>query len=141
MPMSHRLAVYVVLRRHDDVLFLLRDGTGYRDGELGLPAGKVEDGETVLEAGVREAEEEVGVTIAAPDLEVAHVMERVTPTGLWLDWFLLATAWVGRPENREPSKCALMEWCRPSDERVSDYVRLALTDVGRGRHFSTYRGA
>ena len=36
--------VYVFVRRGDLLLLLLRDGTGYKDGEWGPPAGKVEVG-------------------------------------------------------------------------------------------------
>ena len=60
---THRLAVYLILRRDDRVLFGLRRGTGYRDGEWGLPSGKLEAGERLLDAMVREAKEELGLDL------------------------------------------------------------------------------
>jgi len=47
-------AAYVVLRRGDEVLMLLRANTGYMDGFWAVPAGHVEKGESVVEAAVRE---------------------------------------------------------------------------------------
>jgi 8-oxo-dGTP diphosphatase len=38
--------VYVIVRKGSDVLLMLREGTGYKDGAWGLPSGKVEPGET-----------------------------------------------------------------------------------------------
>ena len=38
--------VYVIARRRDDILLLLRSGTGYKDDGWGPPSGKVEPGET-----------------------------------------------------------------------------------------------
>src|SRR5690606_272172 len=60
--------VYVLARRRDDVLLLLRSGTGYRDGEWGPPAGKVEPGETYAEAAARELAEETGIRVGPLDL-------------------------------------------------------------------------
>lgn len=137
--MGHRLAVYVALRRDDEVLFLLRSGTGYRDGEYGLPAGKVEDGETVVAAARRELAEEVGAAAADADLVLRHVMERITPTGSWIDWFFECRSWTGEPANREPEKSAGIAWLAPTDPRVSDYVRTALT-ADPGSFFSSHEG-
>ena len=54
-------AAYVALRRGDEVLLQLRQGTGYRDGHWALLAGHLERDESVLDAAVREAAEEAGV--------------------------------------------------------------------------------
>ncbi len=53
-------AVGVVCLRGDEVL-LIRRGTPPRLGEWSLPGGRVETGETVREAALRELREETGV--------------------------------------------------------------------------------
>lgn len=138
--MSHRLAVYVVLREGSDVMFMLRSGTGYRDGQYGLPSGKVEQGESLIDAARREVVEETGLALRANQLILGHVMERVTTTGRWIDWFFVADEWDGQPTNREPWKCGGFAWLRPDHETISDYVRLALRAIADGQPFSVYHG-
>lgn len=138
--MSHRVAVYVALRRGSDVLFMLRTGTGYRDGEYGLPSGKVEPGETLLEGACREVAEETGLVIEPSQLAFGHVMERTTPTGTWLDWFFVCDHWNGLPANKEPAKCAELAWLDASHDAVTDYVRLALGAITGSQPFSAYDG-
>jgi ADP-ribose pyrophosphatase YjhB (NUDIX family) len=46
---------------HDDQLLLVRRGTGPAAGEWSIPGGRVEPGETLAEAVVRELAEETGV--------------------------------------------------------------------------------
>lgn len=107
-------AAYVVLRRGDDVLLQLRQGTGYMDGRWGLLAGHVDPGESVHEAAVREAAEESGVRVDVADLEPLTVLHRFERSGppveQRVDVFFLARAWQGEPQLREPDKSAQMGW-------------------------------
>lgn len=59
------VAVFVVLRRGEKICLIRRANTGWMDGFYSLPAGGLESGETLLNAAVREAHEETGVTIEA----------------------------------------------------------------------------
>jgi len=74
-------AAYVFLRRTEDgveqTLLQLRQGTGYMDGHwAAAAAGHVEAGESVLDAAVREAAEELGITIDPADLVPLCAMHR-----------------------------------------------------------------
>lgn len=137
---SHQLAVYLVLRSGDDVLFGLRSGTGYRDGEYGLPSGKVDAQELLIDAIVREAQEEVDLDLDPSSLRLVHMVERDTPTGQWLDFFFLCTEWLGEPRNAEPHKCAALEWLAPDHPAVIDYISTVLKVIGTGEPFSTHAG-
>lgn len=110
-------AAYVVFLRgpHDDreVLLQLRRGTGYMDEHWACAAaGHVEEGESVFEAAVREAAEELGVTDVT--LSPLCAMQRTQDTGLpvdeRVDYFLTATSWSGEPRIVEPEKCADLRW-------------------------------
>jgi 8-oxo-dGTP diphosphatase len=68
--------VQVILRRGPDICLLRRFQTGYEDGKYGLPAGHIDGRETARGAGIREAREEVGVTVAPEDMRFVHVMHR-----------------------------------------------------------------
>src|SRR5215207_9969041 len=68
-------AAYVMLLRPaanggDEVLLQLRQGTGFMDGHWACAAaGHVEAGESVLSAAIREAAEELGVTIEPHEMQ------------------------------------------------------------------------
>ena len=68
-----RTAVFVILEKDNQVFFLRRANTGWADGMLTIPAGHVDQGESVIEAAIKETREEAGVEVAAEDLEFVHV--------------------------------------------------------------------
>ena len=108
-------AAYVFLRREGQVLLQLRQGTGFRDGHWSAAAaGHVEADESVREAAVREAREELGVVVDPADLVPVTTMHRGEPGGPALeqrvDFFFTATRWAGSPEIREPAKVADLRW-------------------------------
>ncbi|GAB3952865.1 NUDIX hydrolase [Kribbella albertanoniae] len=107
-------AAYVVLRRGDEVLMMLRANTGYMDGYWAVPAGHVEAGESVLEAAVREVREEVGVEIDPADLVPVTAMHRTggngEPIDERVDFFFTTSRWTGEPQLMEPGKADGLEW-------------------------------
>lgn len=135
--------VHLILRRADDrVLLARRRGTGYADGLLNTPSGHVEDGEDVRRAVIREAYEEVGVTVDPDALRVALVMQHAAPgedprTG----WFFEARRWRGEPVNREPAKCGGIGWY-PLDALPDDmvaYCRAGVDAYRSGDRFVLHR--
>jgi ADP-ribose pyrophosphatase YjhB (NUDIX family) len=102
----------MLLRGAGDVLLSRRAGTGYGDGMWHLPSGHLEEGESVTDAAVREAAEEVGVRIDPADLTFTHVMHRA-PERVGL--FFATRTWAGEPYNAEPHKCAELAWWPMSD--------------------------
>src|ERR1700754_1504203 len=107
-------AAYVVLRRGDEVLMLLRANTGDMDGFWAVPAGHVERGEWALTAAVRETREEGGVEIDPVDVVRVTTLHRTggngDPIDERVDFFLTTTRWSGEPRVMEPEKAAGLEW-------------------------------
>lgn len=117
-------AAYVLLRRgvtaagtgaaSGELLMNLRSGTGYRDGHWATAAaGHIEHGESAVEAAIREAHEELGVTISPDDLVPLCAMHRTNgpePIEQRVDLFFECRRWSGEPERREPHKSADLRW-------------------------------
>lgn len=85
------VALAVVPDGGDDAAFVLvyRGSAGSHQGQFGLPGGRVDDGESDVQAALRELEEEVGVT-ADPDHVLGRLDDyatrsgfRMTPVVVW----------------------------------------------------------
>lgn len=112
-------AAYVVFRRRvhgrREVLLQYRDGTGFMDQHWACgAAGHVEAGESVFEAGVREAREELGVEVSPDDLVPLVVVHRRqdddAPINQRIDVFFACDAWEGEPRTLERQKSSDLRW-------------------------------
>jgi 8-oxo-dGTP diphosphatase len=133
-------AVYVVLRRDDQVLLIRRANTGYHDGEYSFPAGHVDGGEPAKEAAAREAKEEAGIDIAVDDLHFVHVMHRVAEEGNHerVDFYFTATKWQGEPHNVEPEKCDDVRWFKLDElpASIAPLTKQVLAEIKAGSYYS-----
>lgn len=97
------------------VLLQLRSGTGFMDGHwAAAAAGHVDAGESVAQAAVREAREELGVDVDPDDLVPITVMHRNqqpdSAIDQRVDFFFAARRWLGQPLTMEPTKSAGLRW-------------------------------
>ena len=133
--------VMIILERHGDLLLAERSGTGYADGLLNLPSGKVDPGECVFDAAIREAWEEVAVRIAPAALRPVHVMHYRNPEGqVRIGWFLATSRWEGDPTNAEPHKCSGIGWY-PADQlpaHTVPYNALGIAHYLKGEPISVH---
>jgi 8-oxo-dGTP pyrophosphatase MutT (NUDIX family) len=130
-------AVYAVLTRDDRVLLMRRAGSGFHDGELGLPAGHLDGGEHAVAGLLRELREEVTVEADPAACTLATVMHRAPEyagDAEYVDFVFTVDSWRGEPAIGEPDKCTELVWARrdhlPAD--VVPYVRAALEAVLAG---------
>ena len=103
------VTVYVIIRQGNDVLLLLRENTGFEDGNYCLVSGFLEKEETVTEAAVREAREEVGIDIHPNNLAIKAILHR-NSNGGHIDFIFECENWIGDPINNEPGKCSEVNW-------------------------------
>ena len=112
-------AAYLFLRGDVDgpeqLPLQLREGTGYMDGHwAAAAAGHVEAGESVLDAAVREATEELGITVDPADLVPLCAMHRTAaphgPVDERVDFFFECRRWSGEPRLQETDKSADLRW-------------------------------
>ena len=102
-------SVYLVAIRDNKILLGERQNTGYCDGYLGLPAGHIERGENPLQAIMREAKEEVDLTLTVEEIKFGAVMPRITPDRECVDYFFIADVTGKNLQNNEPTKCKFWE--------------------------------
>lgn len=134
------VAVHLFLFKKERVLLARRFNTGYEDGKYSVPAGHIDGGETITQAIIREAKEEVGITLNKTDLEVVHVMHRLSADDERVDFFVIAAGWKGEPEIKEPDKCDQLGWFSSDKlpQNMVPYVQAALKAVQKGQFFSEY---
>jgi ADP-ribose pyrophosphatase YjhB (NUDIX family) len=129
--------LHVILRNGSAVLFGLRKNTGFCDGMYHLPAGRLEQAETILEGTAREAKEELGIDIEIADLALVHTMHHRSGR---VAFFFEALKWAGDVTNAEPHKCASLTWF--SNDRLPEnlvaYARAALERIDDGKTFSAF---
>ncbi len=134
------IASFIILRRGTKVAMILRKNTNWMDGYYGLPAGKVEWGETFSLAVAREAFEEAGVKVSAKDIEFRHAAHRHIEDTDWVDMYFEANEWSGDPFNAEQHKSEELKWLDLSNlpENVVPSQRAALEHVVKGISYSEY---
>lgn len=120
---------------------LRRFNTGFKDGEYGLPAGHLEEGEQPSATIIRESKEEIGVDISPEHLRCVHITKRRSgahdPKD-YVDFFFICDAWEGEPANLEPHKCDDLQWF-PLDKlpaNTIDYTEKVLSHVESGQFYS-----
>jgi len=125
------VSVGAVVWRGDDVL-LIRRGRAPFEGQWSIPGGKVEYGETLEDALVREVREETGVEIALAGL--VGVYQSIEPEThfVMVDY---AAGWVsGEPRAADDALEACFVPFDEALERIAwDTTRTALRDAARLR--------
>jgi 8-oxo-dGTP diphosphatase len=107
-----------VIIRHGKVLIARRPGHLHQGGLLEFPGGKVEAGETVQQALVREIAEETGLTVAESALEpVIGIHHDYGDKRVFLDVWQ-ATESQGQAEGREGQP---ISWLQPDSMRDEDF--------------------
>jgi len=130
---------HVLFYREGKILLLRRFQTGWRDGYFSVVAGHVEAGESLGQAAIREAREEAGVVIEADELDLVHVVHRLSDSER-LSFFFRARNWDPEPFNAEPNKCDLMDWFDIDNlpPNMVDYVAQALIMINEAQPYSEW---
>lgn len=108
-------AVMLMLIREKDnqeeILLQKRQKTGFADGMYDFAAsGHVEDNESMSEAMIREAKEELNIIINPRDLEFITLIHKNIGNGIYLNLYFKTTKWINEPVINEPFKNAEIKW-------------------------------
>jgi len=124
-------AVYLVLIKDNKILLSQRYNTGYFDDNYSFPAGHLDENETLKQAMVREAKEEINVVLDPEDLELIHIINRKIPSDERLDFFFKARKWHGEPKIMEANKCNDLSWFELDNlpQNIIPYIRQAIDSL------------
>lgn len=100
--------VLILFIKNDHLLLLKRRKEGFGKGFFSIVGGRIEEGESATHAALREAKEEVGVTLE--EYECVHTLFKGGEQDTLTCFLFLAKKWRGTPQNLEPDKHDSLEW-------------------------------
>ena len=140
-----KMGVFLVLINEGKLLCLRRYNTGIEDGLYVVPMGGVKEDETPIQSVIREAAEEVNVTLKDQDLTLSHVMYRkhTQPDGYFFyqqDLFFMATHFAGVIRNLEPHKADDVSFFNINQlpPNLSPFIQQAIHCILMGTHYSEF---
>lgn len=130
---------HMILRRDGKILLLRRAGNVYASGQLCLPSGHHEAGESVTATAARETAEETGITLQPSSLRMVLAMHQRNPTAR-RDSGSSSNQITGKesPVNRESRKHSELIWADPArlPPDTVDYAAKAITAIEQGCTFT-----
>jgi ADP-ribose pyrophosphatase YjhB (NUDIX family) len=135
--------VHLLLVAQGDLLLGRRANTGYGDGAYEPPSGRLAERETLVEAAVRLAADQMGIALALADVSLAHVLHDVSGAGR-MAFFLTADGWSGeagpRPLPAAAGSYSDFGWYPLTElpANMIDRARVAVRNYAAGGRFSTY---
>lgn len=135
---NFRVSVNLILKRGDGVLLMRRFNTGWNDGKYALMGGHVEDQENPVCAAVREAKEELGLSLDAKNLKFKMTMP-VFPDHIYI--YFECDSFDGEPTNNEPNECDDLRFFDINNlpDNLIEADRLALSSIyGKNEAFETF---
>lgn len=118
------------------ILLSKRKNTGYKDGEYELPGGHLEENEDLYEAMIREAKEELGISLNRENLKIVYIMHHYT--GKRMNFILETEKSNLEPRIMEVDKCEELKWVEINNlpENTMEKVKIIISYIEKGELYS-----
>lgn len=142
---KYPLIVNLILEKDGKILMIYRENTKVYQNAYALPAGKVEKGESLKHNIIREAKEEIGITLHPDDVSLAVTLwagykneagDHIEDVG----FFFRANRYEGEVINAEPHKHGHLKWVSLNEvpENTLTFTRVALEAYREGKEYVEY---
>lgn len=120
---------------------LLLHQTKKNGGSLSLVGGTIDAGEHAKRSLVRESIEEAGIILKEEDLELKHVLHKLTGNNHRMTLYFQADIYDGFPHTREPDKFKQAAWFDLDNlpAKLTGTVRHVLKEVEKGSIYSEFQ--
>ena len=133
-------SVSFIIKQDTKILLFYRTDGYFKDGWWVLPAGHVEEGETVTEAVIRECKEELDIEVPVSSVHFAHVVYNLSGENKRMDFYFYVQNYNGTLRNIEPDKCEKMMFFElnnlPSVDKIAPTTLLALQSIEQNIPYS-----
>lgn len=131
--------VGLILLDGDKVLLMKRCNTGYMDGKYALVAGHLESGESLKQAMIREAKEEVGIDINEKQLHFVCGIRRGDNDN-YINFYFTINSFEGNIINMEKTKCNDLKWfnIKKLPDNIIENDKRAIYNMQNNIHFEEY---
>lgn len=140
-----KVGVLLFLVEDGKILLLRRFQTGVEDGQYVVPMGGLKEGETPIQALIREGEEEANIILSEGDIKLCHTMYRLhtQPDGYQfyqMDLFFECHHFEGVVKNMEPHKCDDLRFfdLKSLPDKISPFIVHALECFKKNQIFSEF---
>ncbi len=131
MKKLSKTTVVFLIEKEGNYLFQKRKEANIYGSYYVLPAGHVEEGETVLSAVVRELKEELNITVLPENLsfKMVECLDNI------VTFFFEVKSYLGIIQNNEPDKHTDVCFLPATDAKVHPMVQKEILAVKNGQHF------
>ncbi|MDP3899673.1 MAG: NUDIX domain-containing protein [bacterium] len=135
------VSVHLLFLKDEEILLLLRKNIT-SDGLYSVVAGHIDGGETVTNAMIREAKEEVGVEVKLKDIEIRTVSHSYSRHNNkeFIQFYAVCEKWQGEIKNNEPDKCGELRFFSLNDlpDNIVPYIRVGIKKTIDSVNFYEY---
>ena len=130
------IGVFLLLKQNERLYLQLRKNCSF-EGMYGAIGGHVDGGETIVNAVIREAKEEVGIEICDKDLHLATICHSNAGGKEYMQFFFTCDNWIGTLENKELDKCERIDLydMKNLPSNIVPYLKTAIDKINLGEIF------